>query len=363
MYNTVYPTTLEIELSTKCNAACPQCSRNYFGAYTWPTLSRLNLDFETLKSRFPIEFLKSLKKIRLFGTYGDPCMHKEFLDIISWLTEHTSAQIIISTNGGLRSTSWWKKLATILRPQDKVIFCVDGLEDTNHLYRKNTKFKKIVDNIKSFNRSGGKSLWHFIVFKHNQHQVKEAEEYSKNIGCEAFAIKKTARFINKQHQRIDQFPVLNKNETVSHWLKLPTIEEYKNDGYKQYSQIIATDNDYKTYLKNVDIKCIAQKHCAVYISAEGYVLPCGWLADRFYGFEAENHNDRQKLFDMIESSGGFDQINLFKNSLSDIINGKFFTELEKSWSNDKRLDRCANQCGDQITAYSTSAQNLNEIIK
>ena len=127
MYNTVYPTTLEIELSTKCNAACPQCSRNYFGAYTWPTLPRLNLDFETLKSRFPIEFLKSLKKIRLFGTYGDPCMHKEFLDIISWLTEHTSAQIIISTNGGLRSTSWWKKLATILRPQDKVIFCVDGL--------------------------------------------------------------------------------------------------------------------------------------------------------------------------------------------------------------------------------------------
>ena len=362
MYN-CYPTTLELELSTKCNAVCPQCSRNYFGAYTWPGLPVLNANFEKIKQNLGEPFLKNLKKIRLYGTYGDPCMHKYFLDIIGWLVKHTNANIIISTNGSLRSVAWWKKLAGILRPTDKVIFCIDGLEDTNHLYRKNTKFKKIVDNLRSFNQAGGCSFWHYIVFEHNQHQVEEAETLSKKLGCEAFAIKKTARFINKQHQRIDQFPVLDKKEKVTHWLRLPTNEKYKNEGYKEYDNIITTDNNYKNYLNKVEIDCIAKKLCAVYVSAEGYVLPCGWLADRFYGFEAENHADRQNLFNLIDSTGGLGQISLFYKSMDEILKGNFFQELEKSWSNRNRIERCANQCGKDITIYSKSAENLNQLIK
>ena len=44
------------------------------------------------------------------------------------------------TNGGARDTVFWKRMAQL---KVHVIFGIDGLEDTNHLYRKNAKWKSI----------------------------------------------------------------------------------------------------------------------------------------------------------------------------------------------------------------------------
>jgi len=357
------PTIVEIELSTRCNAACPQCSRNYFGAYTWPTLPLVNIDIELLINSLPKNFLQNLSRIRLVGTYGDPCIHPKFLQFIEWLTSQTDARILISTNGSLRSIQWWRKLAKILRPTDRVVFCVDGLEDTNHLYRKGTDFAMIMRNMVEFNQAGGKSIWNYIVFKHNEHQVEQARKMSVSLGCIDFAIKRTARFINKQHKRIEKFPVLDSKEKVQHWLELPAQKQFLNNGYDQYTDIIANSTDYDNYLKTAPIDCIAQSHSACYISAEGYVLPCGWLADRFYGFEAENHSDRQKLFDLIEQSGGLNAISVFEHSIESILDGNFFKLVQSSWTDENRLERCANQCGKYISAYTLSAAELNEKIK
>lgn len=362
MYKQQLPSTVEIELTTRCNASCPQCSRNYFGAYTWPGLPLLNADIEQIKISLTENILKGLTKIRLFGTYGEPCLHPKFLEFTEWLTQHTDASIIISTNGSLRTRRWWSKLAKILRDQDRVIFCVDGLADTNHLYRKDTDFDKICENIISFNKAGGNSFWHYIVFEHNQHQVEEARALSKNIGCKDFAVKKTARFINKQHKKIDEFPVLDKTEKPTHWLKLPTIKKYRNPGYLEYDNIIASSKDYERYLQNTEISCVAQNICAFYISAEGHVLPCGWLADRFYGFEAENHRDRQNLFDLINKTGGLDSINIKFNSVEDIVFGEFFHAIEHSWNSKYKLERCSNQCGVGINAYKKSAEEMDKLI-
>ena len=57
---------------------------------------------------------------------------------------------------------------------------LDGLEDTNHIYRRYTDWSKIERNAKTFLNAGGKGSWVFIVFKHNEHQVDEAESYLKN---------------------------------------------------------------------------------------------------------------------------------------------------------------------------------------
>jgi MoaA/NifB/PqqE/SkfB family radical SAM enzyme len=362
VYNTL-PTTLEIELSTRCNAACPQCSRNYFGAYTWPTLPLVNIDIDLLTKSLSKSFLQNLTKIRLIGTYGEPCLHPNFLQFIEWLTIHTQASIIISTNASLRPIRWWRKLAKLLRPIDRVVFCVDGLEDTNHLYRKGTDFAKIIRNMVEFNQAGGKSIWNYIVFRHNEHQVEQAKKMSVSIGCADFTVKRTARFINKQHKRIEKFPVLDSKEKVQHWLELPAQKQFLNNGYDQYTDIIANSTDYDNYLKTAPIDCIAQSHSACYISAEGYVLPCGWLADRFYGFEAENHSDRQKLFDLIEQSGGLNAISVFEHSIESILDGNFFKLVQSSWTDENRLERCANQCGKYISAYTLSAAELNEKIK
>ena len=57
-----------------------------------------------------------------------------------------------------------------------IIFGIDGLEDTNHIYRKNVKWKKLEENIKIYIKYGGTASWQFIVFEHNKHQENIAKQ-------------------------------------------------------------------------------------------------------------------------------------------------------------------------------------------
>jgi MoaA/NifB/PqqE/SkfB family radical SAM enzyme len=352
---------VEIELTTRCNASCPQCSRNYFGGKVWPTLPIVDLKLSVLKEKLSKSFLSTLKQIDLIGTYGDPCIHKDLIAIVTWIHESTDAKIVISTNGSLRSTDWWHKLGSTLRSQDRVLFGIDGLEDTNHLYRKGTNFKKIIANMTAFNNAGGKSIWSYVVFQHNEHQIDKAKKLSEELHCYGFAVKPTNRFVNKQHNLIENFPVVNKNGKTIYWLQPPTNTAYINPGYKKYKGLNEGPGDYNNYLKNTQIDCFGVKIKYVVISAEGYVFPCGWLQDRLYGYEAESHPDRQRLLDLIEKSGGFDSINIRYKSVTEILAGDFFKSIKDSWTNEYRLDRCANQCGAH-NLFGASYNNIKELL-
>ena len=61
-------------------------------------------------------------------------------------------------------------------------FSIDGLEDTNHLYRQDVEWDKIMERAKKFIGAGGRAEWKFIIFRHNQHQVEEARSLSKELG-------------------------------------------------------------------------------------------------------------------------------------------------------------------------------------
>lgn len=356
------PTSFELEVTTRCNAACPQCSRNYYGAFTWPSLPMVDLELSWIKEKFTQEFLSSLNMIRLVGTYGDPCVHPDLIDIVRWIQQCTSAQIVISTNGSLRTRSWWKELGSVLRPQDRVLFCIDGLEDTNHIYRKGTNFKKIIGNLREFNIAGGHSVWSFIAFEHNQHQIETARILSQELGCHGFAVKPTGRFVDKQHRIIDQSPVMDLNSKVVFWLRPPNDQRYVNAGMVSHQENIKQHGNFENYLATTEVCCDSQVKSKFYVSAEGLVFPCGWLADRMYGFEAETHPDRQKMFDMIESCGGFDSISLNHQSLDQIIYGKFFQTVSSSWQHSHRLQRCAVICGSNSRTLS-SYKEIDQVLQ
>jgi MoaA/NifB/PqqE/SkfB family radical SAM enzyme len=335
----------ELEITTRCNASCPQWSRNYYGGRVWPTVPMTELTLSWLQEKFSQEFLSSFKQIRLVGTYGDPCIHQDLIPIVRWLKKTTQANLLISTNGSLRTVKWWKELAQALTEQDRVMFGIDGLEDTNHLHRRGTNFKKIINNLSAFNLAGGKSIWQFIVFQHNEHQINQAEQLSKQLKCHGFAVKTTNRFVNKKHELIDEFPVMNKKDKIVYWLKLPKSLEYQNPGYNSYKESVVEFKSYQDYLRQTKINCYSLANKLLSVSAEGIVLPCAWLLDRIYGYEAESHPDHKKLFDLIKQAGGIETINLNHESIESIVNGNFFRLLEESWTNGNRLDRCANQCG------------------
>jgi MoaA/NifB/PqqE/SkfB family radical SAM enzyme len=329
---------LEIELTTKCNARCPQCVRNDHGGEIAPGLPLVDLDIPLLQSRIKSS-LSNIKHVRLCGTYGDPCMHPQILDLVTWLVSHSDCRVTINTNGGMRNREWWQDLAHRLGDRGEVIFGIDGLEDTNHLYRADVKWSRLISNVQAFNAAGGNSTWMFLIFRHNQHQVETARAQAKLLGCKSFVIKSTARFLDKQHRMIDRSPVKNRQGDVVAWLEPTTVESFRNMGYEQPSE----NHD-------AAISCMAKRRRHLYISAEGYVLPCGWLHDRFYGVETEHTKDHDRLFQLINQSGGLDCISIHRHDLFDIKQAEFFRDLERSWQQ-QPLDRCKIQCGSFKTLY------------
>jgi MoaA/NifB/PqqE/SkfB family radical SAM enzyme len=335
---------IELEITTRCNAACPQCVRNYYGGKTWESLPLVDLDLKITCERL-LPLLENQPHIKFCGTYGDPCVRKDLIDWVQWIRDNSDSPITINTNGGLQSPSWWKKLAKVLGPNDKVFWGIDGLEDTNHLHRRNVVWKNLQRNLEAFNQAGGRSIWSYIVFEHNQDQVEQAKTFSEQLGCENFAVKKTSRFIDKRHQLVDKTPVMNNHGQQIYWLRPPTNKEYLNPGYDLIKSTLDANPDYEEYLKTNLITCMVQQMNFCIITAEGYVLPCGWLYDRFYGYEPELHRDHAELFSMIERTGGLQALSLYNHPIEDILNGKFFSELEQSWATKNRLQRCAHQCG------------------
>lgn len=327
---------LELELTTACNAACPQCSRNFYGGPKWPTVPDVSLSLVWLQEKLPVNFLKNLEIVRFCGTYGDPCVHPELIDIIKWIKSCSTAKISISTNGGMRSTKWWKELAATLCDSDDVIFGIDGLRDTNHIYRRNVNYNKVIENASVFINNNGRASWQFIAFEHNQHQVEEARALSRSLGFKDFILKQTTRFIDKQHKCVNHVPIIDNKKII--FLKLPSEKSLVNKGYAKY---LNNAIDYKA----VEVSCIAKRLEMAYIGADGYVFPCGFLADRLYGFEAEAHSDHKVMLDLFKQAGGAHMANLNYTSLDNIISGSWFNTIEASWTNELKLERCAHQCG------------------
>jgi MoaA/NifB/PqqE/SkfB family radical SAM enzyme len=328
---------LEWEITTACNAACPQCPRNYYGGSTWHTLPIVQNSLIWAKQYLPVDFIQRLRRIDFCGTYGDPIVNNELIDIVLWLLKvNPDLNITIKTNGSIRDSVWWAKLATTLGSNGSVFFGIDGLENTNHLYRKNTNFNKIIENATAFIKAGGIAHWSYIVFKHNEHQVDAAKQLSTDLGFANFNVKLTGRFFNKNHEIVKNVLVYNSKNQPEYTIELPTRTKYVNMAYSEIDQVNS----------NTEIKCKCKTLNRIYLSAEGYVFPCGWLHDRMYGHEAEQHPDHQKLENLFDLAGGKHLANIVHTNIDNIINGAWFKTIQDSWSNhDTKLDRCQIMCG------------------
>ena len=88
------------------------------------------------------------------------------------------------------------KLAEQFKDKLVVWFAIDGLEDTHSKYRQGTDWKKIIGNAKEFIDRGGRAVWQFIPFQHNEHQMRDCMKMSTRMGFESFEFVKNARYPN-----------------------------------------------------------------------------------------------------------------------------------------------------------------------
>jgi MoaA/NifB/PqqE/SkfB family radical SAM enzyme len=168
---------IHLEITNRCQAACPMCARNHHGGLPNPNLVEGDWTLEDFKKIMTPEVLNQLEYYYFCGNFGDPMVNNDLISMVEYsnaIAPHVS--IRIHTNGGARKTEWWKQLAEVCVENDTVIFALDGLQDTHHLYRVNTTYERVVENAKAFIDAGGNAHWAMIVFKHNEHQVEECRK-------------------------------------------------------------------------------------------------------------------------------------------------------------------------------------------
>ena len=196
MYNYSDIKTIHLEVTQNCQAACPMCDRNMNGEGINPHINLDELSYKDCTNIFPASFIKQLDTMYMCGNLGDPIIAQDTLEIFEYFRwANPNMWLSMNTNGGAKPIEWWQKLAKVFDRKGAVIFSVDGLEDTNHLYRQNVVWKNVERNMRAFIDAGGRARWDFLIFEHNQHQVEEAENLAKKWGCEKFMKKKTGRFI------------------------------------------------------------------------------------------------------------------------------------------------------------------------
>ena len=244
---------LHIEPTDACNAACPQCARETDKTFDKNNLHHLTV--KQIKELVDVDTIKNLNKMFMCGDYGDPAAGKHTLEIYKYFRDiNPIITLGMNTNGGLRSPTWWSELGRILNTQkDYVVFSIDGLADTNHIYRVNVNFNKVIQNAQTFISAGGNAHWEMLVFDHNQHQVEQAQELAKELGFKWFRAKVSRRF--------DIIPIAFLTPPAG-WQN-PVVSEG-------------------------EIVCQAITESSMYISANGIVYPCCWLGPTNYSVDKFN---------------------------------------------------------------------------
>jgi MoaA/NifB/PqqE/SkfB family radical SAM enzyme len=317
--------SIHAELSNFCNAACPMCSRfDWDGNLQNQHVNSHNITVDLIANQIGPEVISKLKLFLACGTFGDSAVNPECLEIFQYVRKHNpTCRLVLNTNGGTRPEKFWSDLGKITNTI--VVFSIDGLEDTNHLYRKNVVWHQLIRNMKAFIKSGGTAVWRMIIFRHNEHQVNEAEELAYQLGCKEFSTEYSARW--KQRNWVETDKLHNKIQWAAggYYLEQPLSQPSSS----------IEDNIIKKFNFETTIHC---KVCTndvkeIYLRADGQVQPCCMVGE----------TERHEIGRLLENVG---DNNLHKNNLKTILEGSFFRNIENGISGGPtRLQNCFHTCG------------------
>ena len=356
---------VHIEHTSKCNLLCPQCARVVDGKVN-PNMPLDELKLADYKKIFTSNFANQIDRVYWCGNYGDSIASGSWIECAYWLRYSGVKSMQLYTNGSARTPDWWRGLAKIFnRDYDYVYFSIDGLEDTNHLYRVNSNFKTIIKNAKAFINAGGNARWDYLVFDHNEHQLEEAYNLAKEIGFKQIVFKNTSRFVGNNEflnsiSRDNEEVYDKKTQETTH-----TISHKDNENKTKFNYIIEKFGNWENYVNATPISCKYQKDKTIYIDFMAKMWPCCWVGapEHFYGKDNIQVDQLTKLLKQYNN----DFNSLRKHTVNEVLNHQWFNnDLITSWTNtmqdnNAKLHTCGRTCG---TDYEfTSSLNTSNAQK
>lgn len=320
------PKRFEVELSSYCNAKCLACNRvNYIEDGTvWKnpnTVYNLNLDVDFLEDKiFSTPFFKDGTHFITVGNNGDALANPNVADIFEKAREYNPRiRLGLHTNGSLGKKETFERLAKLFSSGDDAFeFAIDGLEDTNEYYRVGVKWNKIIENVKTFVNAGGRPIWKFAPFKHNEDQIAEAKQLSKQLGFKRFRVIKNImeRPDNKSDSILNNFHAKG-TQILDSYDNIPvSITKEKSPWIEKRSELLP-----QCTINNM-----------IYVSSAKKVYPCCW-------FDSEWNMSIKNWW-----NGTWNDLNTY--TLESIMQNKKVKELIDSFNNEQKVHRiCQELCG------------------
>lgn len=252
---------LHIETTTRCILACPACARTAWHNFTKQPVVKEDLDIDVLEKFLDCDGGRQINSFTLCGDYGDPIYYPGLFDLIQRFRDRVSFNIV--TNGSRQTENFWHELAGLMTSQDRVIFSIDGLEDTNHLYRINSDWNSIMQGLDIMTKSPAQIHWKTIIFKFNYERLDEMKKFANDKGA-TWSAEKTHRYGNKDLEPPLEFVAVN---------------------HSFQDQFVGNNQ--------IEIEPRCSKEAKV-VTASGYLYPCDWIRypQTFYKSQLWKHKDR-----------------------------------------------------------------------
>ena len=334
---------VHVELTTRCNARCPMCMRNYRGMDFNSGYPVCELDLDQFRQIFTPSILASIMQpdppvngrvpvshgfsrgFSFNGNLGDFGSARDGAEIVKYLVEH-DVPIMINTNGSVRNSEWWARLAL---PGVEIGWAIDGLADTHSLYRQDTDWHRIIEHASAFIQAGGRAVWRFVPFEHNRHQEQACKSLAQELGF--------AKFENIYDGR-DNGPAFTRTGEFSHQIgNDPGFNGTPRD-IKPLLENHITWYDSKTVEEAKDtpelnIQCIHKRNQEIYVAADGSVYPCCFLG--FYPGQM-NHPGNQELATLVHEN------NALEYPLAQCL--EWFDRVEQTWQLNSIAEGRTFQC-------------------
>jgi len=312
---------------------CPHCARVVYDENnqvlaTNPILpGNEQLNISVIENLANSPLITEETVVRLSGAFSDPLMHPHLLELVEAIYNHMPyVHLRITTNGGSRTPAYVRKVADVLAkwPNWKTCFdfSIDGLADTNGLYRYNVKFERAYANMLAAIESGCRVKWHCLEFPWNSHQLPEIERQANELGVE-FEIRearpadfsKAEQYIAVKEHRVTS----KKSETVK---RNPEGSDIYYYGKKKFDYIepLCLKNEYSMF--------IGFDNC-VYVC-------CSQFSDKYSVYQSAFMNH-------LDFNTGWND--LTKHNINDILEDDRWEQMYESIST-RPYNYCVDMCGE-----------------
>ena len=254
------PYFLKIDPTNRCNLRCPLCPTRV-GPYQIKSEKKMvysSLPFD-LYRKIIDEVGAYLFRVLLYGL-GEPFLARDIFRMIRYASERNIG-VAISTNLTVLRESEVDEVVT--SGLEHIQISIDGTDpDTYGRYRVGGDFNKAFDSmskiIEAKKRLKSKTPfveWQFLVMKHNEHQVSEAERMAREIGTDYISF----------------FPISNINparkDLLEKWVAV-------DPRYNQYDVEKGVD----IRKKKPAMRC-SWLYRAAMINSDGTLSPCCYFPD------------------------------------------------------------------------------------